>query len=100
MFTDEEFSTIDTWQLSEIRKGPDMVRKKVWERIKIIKHNNTCEICKNYGNIKFREHLVNENWNKLYTAEEFSMIETWQLSEIRKCPETVRKKSIRKNKNY
>ena len=36
--------------------------------------------------------LVHENGDKLFTDEGFSMIETWQLSEIRKGPETVRKK--------
>ena len=59
--------------------------------MKIIKHNTTCEICNNYGDVKFREHLVHENRNKQFTDEEFHMIETLQLSEIRKRLETVRK---------
>ena len=59
--------------------------------MKIIKHNNTCEICNTYGDVKFREHLVHENGNKLFPDEEFSMIETLQLSEIRKRLEIVRK---------
>ena len=74
---------------------------------KEIKHNHTCEICNNcktyYGDVKFREHLelVHENGGKSFTDEEFDMLETWQLSEIKKGPETVRKKKrIRKNKNH
>ena len=66
---------------------------------KEIKHNHTCDICNNYGDVKFREHLVHENGNKSFTDEEFSMIETWQLFLIRKGPETVRK-NMRKNENY
>ena len=49
-----------------------------------IKHNNTCEICNNYGDVKLREYLVHENGDKSFTDEDFSMIETWQLSEIRR----------------
>ena len=52
-------------------------KKKVLERIKIIKHNHTCEICINFGDLKFRHHLVFENGNKSFTDEEFSMKETW-----------------------
>ena len=46
-------------------------------------------ICNNsktyYGDVKFREHLelVHKNGDKSFTDEEFSMLETWQLSEIR-----------------
>ena len=77
-FTDEEFSMIETWQLSEIRKGPETVKKKkVLERIKINKHIHTSEICNNYGDVTFREYLVHENGDKLFTDEDFSMIETW-----------------------
>ena len=41
-----------------------------------IKHNNTCEICNDYGDVNFREHLVHENRDKLFTDKGFSMIET------------------------
>ena len=88
---------IQTWQLSEIKKGPETVRKT--KIIKIIKHNHTCEICNNFGDTKFREHLVHENGNKLFTDEEFSMKKPWPLSEIRKGLETVENKSMRKNEN-
>ena len=65
---------------------------------KEIKHNHVCENCNNsktyFGDVKFKEHLelVPENGDKSFTDEEFSMLETWQLSEIRNGPETVRKK--------
>ena len=49
-----------------------------------IKHNNTCEICNNYRDVKLREYLVHKNGDKSFTDEDFSMIETWQLSEIRR----------------
>ena len=96
LFTDEEFSMIETWQLSEIRKGPETVRKKGWERIKIINHNNTFEICNNYGDVKFREHVLHENGDKWFTDQKFSMVETWELSHIRKGLEKVRKPKILK----
>ena len=67
---------------------------------KEIKHNHTCEICNYsktyYGDVKFREHLelVHENGDKSLSDEEFNILETWQLSEIKKGPETVRKTKV------
>ena len=61
-----------------------MAREKSMRKNENIKHNNTCEICNDYGDVNFREHLVHKNRDKLFTDKEFSMIETWQLSEIKK----------------
>ena len=72
---------VETWELSHIRKGLEKVRKpKILERIKFIKDNHTSEICNYYGYVNFRKNLVYENGDKLFTDEEFIMIETWQPS--------------------
>ena len=69
---------------------------------KEIKHNHTCDICNNsktyYGDVKFRDHLelVHENGSKSLTDEEFDMLETWEITEIKKGPETVRKANMLK----